>query len=155
CDAASLACAQLSMILGPHFGNFQTGFSFGRLGLEMVERRGFARFKVRVYTVVGYHVLPWTRRLRNAIILIQQALEAATKTGDLTFAAYSSVHLISLRLSVGNPLAGVQHEAESGLAWTRKMGFGLLADVFAAQLVLISFLRGVKPEFASFSDEVS
>jgi PAS domain S-box-containing protein len=155
CDAASLACAQLSLILGPHFGNFEAGLSFGQLGLEMVERRGFARFNVRVYTVVGYHVLPWTRHLRNAIILMQQALEAATQAGDLTFAAYSSAHLISLRLSAGKPLPDVQHEAERGLAWTRKMGFGLLVDVFAAQLVLISFLRGVRPEFASFSDEIS
>ena len=49
----------LVMIAGPHFGNYKAGFRFGRLGYELVEKRGLKRFQARTYMCL--------RKLRHAM----------------------------------------------------------------------------------------
>jgi transcriptional regulator with GAF, ATPase, and Fis domain len=142
CDESALAWAELSMVIGPRFGDYRDGYRFGDLGVALVERRHLPRFRGQVYTVVGYHVLPWTRPIRAAYSLMRQAFALAKETGDLLFAAFSSSHLISLRLASGDRLEDVQLEAERHLAFSRRAGFGLLVYCFLGQLHLIHALRG-------------
>src|SRR5262249_48908428 len=143
CDGSTLAYAQLSMVLGPRFGDYRDGFRFGNLGLALVERDAFARHRGQVYTVVAYHVLPWTGPMQVASALMRRALDLAQEAGDVWFAVISSNHLISLRLAAGDCLEDVQVEAERHLAFARRAGFGLLAVCcFLGQLHLIRSLRG-------------
>ena len=44
CDGSCLAFAWLGGILGTYFGDYQSGFRFGRLGVDLVEKRGLDRF---------------------------------------------------------------------------------------------------------------
>ena len=76
-----------------------------------------------------------------------------TRCGDLTFAAYSCINLITNLLAAGDPLAEVQREAEHGLEFARKARFGLIIDIIAAQLALVRTLRGLTAKFGSFDDE--
>ena len=39
----------LSMVAGPRFGNYQAGFRFGKLGYDLVEKRGLHRYQARTY----------------------------------------------------------------------------------------------------------
>ena len=39
-DGSCFAYVWLGMLLGPHFGDYQAGFRFGKLGLDLVEQRG-------------------------------------------------------------------------------------------------------------------
>ena len=55
-DGSCLAYAWLGGILGTHFGDYQAGFRFGRLGLDLVEKRGLDRLSARVYLVFAVHV---------------------------------------------------------------------------------------------------
>jgi predicted ATPase len=89
CDGSPLAFAQLSMAIGPRFGHHRDGFRFGHLGAALVEREDLARFRGKVYCVVGYHVLPWTQPIQAASLMMQRALDLAQETGDLLFAAYA------------------------------------------------------------------
>src|SRR5262249_51530254 len=130
CDGSPLAFAQLSMVVGPRFGHRQDGFRFGNLGLALADRGDLAGFRGKVYTVVGYHVLPWTGPVRAALSVEQRALELAQDAGDLLFAAFSRSHVISLRLAAGDRLDDVQAEAERHLASSRRAGFGLLVYCF-------------------------
>ena len=52
-DASCLAYVWLGMVLGPHFGDYEAGFRFGKLGFDLVEKRGLLRFKARVYSDFG------------------------------------------------------------------------------------------------------
>src|SRR5262249_44392717 len=70
CDGSTLAYAQLSMVLGPRFSDYRDGFRFGNLGLALVEQDAFARHRGKVYTVVAYHVLPWTGPIQVASALM-------------------------------------------------------------------------------------
>ena len=88
-DGSCFAYVWLGVIAGPHFGNYKAGFRFGRLGYELVEKRGLKRFQARTYMCFGQFVMPWTKHVRTGRDLMRRAFEAANKIGDLTFAAYS------------------------------------------------------------------
>jgi predicted ATPase/two-component sensor histidine kinase len=151
-DAAPLAYAYLGMVVGPHFGAYQTAFRFGSLGLALVERNPANRFAGRVFHTFGAHVIPWSRDIRTAPPYLRQAFQAATEIGDVTYGGFSSCTLITSRLYGGDPLASIQWEAEARLAFVRKARFGLIDDIITAQLRLIRVLRGELPNMLSFDD---
>ena len=152
-DGSCFAYVWLGMIAGPHFDNYEAGFQFGRLGYELVERRGLHRYQARTYMSFGNLVMPWTRHVRTGRDLVRRAFDAANKAGDLTFAAYSRNNLNTNLLAAGDPLAEAQREAEQGLDFAQKARFGLVIDIITAQLGLIRMLRGLTPTFGSFDDE--
>jgi len=98
-DGSCFAYVWLGVIAGPHFGNYKAGFRFGRLGYELIEKRGLKRFEARTCMVLGNLVVPWTKHVRAGRDLLRRAFEAANKTGDLTFAA-SPRETRSLRCNV-------------------------------------------------------
>jgi predicted ATPase/signal transduction histidine kinase/ActR/RegA family two-component response regulator len=150
--ASCFAYVWLGMIVGPHFDDYPTAFRFGRLGFELVEQRGLDRFKARVYMSFGNLVNPWTKHVRTGRPFVRRAFNTANEIGDLTFAAYSCNNLITNLLASGEPLQDIQREAEAGLAFARKIRFGLVIDIITSQLRLILTLRGLTPAFNSFND---
>lgn len=52
-DASCEAYARLGTLAGPHFGQFDAGYRFGRLGCELVERRGLRRYQVGTFETFG------------------------------------------------------------------------------------------------------
>jgi len=65
-DGSSLAYAWLGAVLGTHFGDYRAGFRFGKLGLDLGEKRGLDRFRARVYLVFAVHVAHWTQPLATS-----------------------------------------------------------------------------------------
>jgi PAS domain S-box-containing protein len=151
-DGSCLAYAWLGGVMGTYFGEYHAGFRFGRLGLELVEKRGLDRFRARVYLVFAVHVAHWTQPLQTSLGFLRRAFEAALEAGDLSYAAYSCIDVITNRIATGDSLSDVEQEAEHGLEFARKIGFGLVCDCITAQLRLIRMLRGQTPDFTSFTD---
>jgi len=151
-DASSFAYVWLGVIAGLHLGDYETGYRFGRVGYELVERRGLKHYDVRAYMIFGGMVLPWKRPVRAGRELVRRAFEAASRNGDLTCAAYSCSHLNTNLLAAGDPLEEVQGEAERGLAFAQKMRFGAFIDRIGVQLGLVRTLRGLTPTFGRFDD---
>ena len=147
CDSSPLAFAELSMVIGPRFGHRDDGFRFGNLGMALVEREDLARFRGKIYVVVGYHALPWTGPVRAALSVMRRALDLTQEAGDLQFAAFSAVHVSSLRLAAGDRLDDVQVDAERDLTFSGHAGFHLLVYCFLGQLQLIRALRGQSAGF--------
>jgi PAS domain S-box-containing protein len=151
-DGSCLAYSWLGGVLGTYLGEYQAGFGFGRLGLDLVEKHGLDRFRARVYLVFAVHVAHWTQPLRTSRAFLRRAFEAALEAGDVSCAAYSCIDVITNRIATGDSLSDVQREAEHGLEFARKVRFGLVSDCITAQLRLIRMLRGLTPDFISFND---
>ena len=151
-DASCVAYVWFGQVAGPHFSNYRAGFQIGRLGHELVEKRGLKRFQARTSMVFGSHVMPWTKHVRAGRDLVHRTFAAANEIGDLCFAAYSCVNLNTNLLAAGDPLVEVQREAESGLEFAKKARFGLVIDLITVQLALIRTLRGSTEKFGSFDD---
>ena len=125
-DGSCFAYVWFAIIAGPRFGNYKDGFRFGRLGYDLVEKRGLKRFQARTYMSFGDIVMPWTRHVQAGRDLVRRAFDAANEIGDVTFAAYSRDHLIKNLLAAGDQLVEVQREAENGLEFAQKVRFGLV-----------------------------
>ncbi len=151
-DGSCLAYVWLGGVLGTYFGDYQAGFRFGRLGLDLVEKRGLDRFSARVYLVFAVHVAPWTQHLRTSYAFLRRAFKAAEEAGDLSYAAYSCIDLITNRFATGDTLDEVEREAEKGFEFARTVWFGLASDCITGQLRLIRMLRGLTTDFTSFND---
>jgi predicted ATPase/signal transduction histidine kinase len=151
-DASCFAYVWVGMLLGSHFGDYRSGFRFGKLAVDLVQERGLLRFKARVYMTFGSAVAPWTKHMRTGLGLVRRAFDTAIETGDLTFASYTCNNSITLLLAKGDLLGNVQREAENALEFTRKTRFGLITHVLTGQLRLIRTLRGLTPDFSSFDD---
>jgi PAS domain S-box-containing protein len=152
-DGACWAYAALGTIAGPHFGDYKAGFQFGQFGYELVEKRGLKRFLARTYQIFASQVLPWTKHVGASRDLLHCAFEAANRIGDLTYAATSRRFLIDHLLMAGDSLPEVHREAETSLAFTQKVQFGLMTDSIAGNLGLIRTLRGLTRKFGCFDDE--
>jgi len=151
-DGSCVAYVDLGWFVVPRFGDYQPAFRFGKLGLDLVEKRRLERFRTRVFQCFGYFINPWSRHLRSSVELLRRSFTTAQETGDLKYAVYSCDRLVTLLLAVGDPLSDVQREAEIGLEFARKAKFGYIVDIIAGQLALIRTLRGLTSSFLSFND---
>jgi PAS domain S-box-containing protein len=149
CDASCFGYVWFGMFAGPRFNNYKDGFRFGQLGYDLVEKRNLTRYQARTYISFGT-LTPWAKHAAAGRDLVRRAFDVAYRTGDLTFSAYSWHELITNYLFVGDPLPEVQSEAEKGLAFVKKAGFGLVAENCGAQLGLIRTLRGLTSTFGCF-----
>ena len=151
-DGSCLAYVWLGGVLGTHFGKYDGGARFGRLGLDLVEKHGLDRYGARVYLVFAVHVAHWTQPLQISHSLLERAFDAAQNAGDLSYAAYSRIDVITNRIAAGDPLSELERVADHGLEFARKVRFGLANDCITGQLRLIRMLRGLTQDFNSFND---
>ena len=153
CDASCFAYVWVAMFAGPRFNNYKDGFRFGQLGYDLVEKRGLTRYQARIWMNMGSTVLPWMKHVASGRELVRRAFDLAYRIGDLTFASYSWDQLVTVCLAVGDPLAEVETECENGLAFAKRVHFGLVIELCGAQLGLIRTLRGLTPTFGSLDCE--
>ncbi|MGF6539436.1 trifunctional serine/threonine-protein kinase/ATP-binding protein/sensor histidine kinase [Paraburkholderia youngii] len=150
-DASCVAYSHLPRVAGRLFGDYHAGFQFGQLGCKLVERRGLLRFQARTHHAAS-SVTYWARPVRTGADELRSVLDMANRAGDLTYGAYAGNCLISNLLFIGEPLAEVQREAESRLAYARNVRFSVVVQFIEDQLALIRTLRGLSPEFGYLAD---
>jgi PAS domain S-box-containing protein len=142
-DAGScIAYAYLGAVLGPHFGDHPTGYRFGKLALDLVEKRKLDRFKHRVYAVFGCHIAPWMRHLRDTQGLVRRSADTAHDAGDLLFEVFSCMNLTTNLFASGNPLEEVERETQRALALAHKAQYGLGVELITGRIRFIRTLRG-------------
>ncbi len=151
-DGSCVAYVQLGWLLGSRFGDYQAGFRFGKLGLDLMEKRGLERFRAQVSQLFGYFVNPWSRHLRTGLGLLRRSFATAQEAGDVKYAVFSCDRLVTFLLAAGDPLGDVQREAENGLEFARKAKFEYVVDIIIGQLRFIRTLRGLTPSLSSFND---
>jgi len=150
------SCPQLECLglaAATHFGDFEGGFRLGEVGYELVERRGLKRFQAKTYVLFGAALLPWGRHVRAGRDVLRFALQAANRSGDLTYAQFSYVSLTANLLAAGDPLPEVQGVAETGFQLAQKSSTANIVDMVSAQLAFVRTLRGLTQRFGLFNHE--
>src|SRR5579872_6338083 len=153
CDASCFAYVWFAMFGGPRFNHYQEGFRFGQLGFDLVEKRGLTRYQARIWMNMGSTVLPWAKHPATGRDLVRRAFDAAYQMGDLTFASYSWTELVTVLLAAGDPLREVQIDCENGVAFSKRMRFGLIVELCEQQLGLVLTLRGLTSTFGHLDHE--
>jgi PAS domain S-box-containing protein len=153
-DASCDIYVRLGFIAGDRFGDYESGFRFGKVGQKLVEHRGLTRFQARTYLLFAHFLVPYTRHVRAARDLLDRGFEVANKIGDLMFVGwYRGLYLTENLLASGGPLSVVQREAEHGLAFAQKARLVHVVHVVQTHLELVRTLRGLTRKFGFFDEE--
>jgi len=152
-DGSCQTFVMLGLLVGERFDDYKTGFRFGELGYNLVERKGFKRFQARTYTLFGSHLLPHARHVGDGCHLLRRAFDIASRDGDPSFAAFCRFNLVTSLLAAGEPLVEVEREARDGLAFSQQLQLDYTRRVISVDLGLVRTLRGLTPQFGSFDGE--
>ena len=140
-DASADGYVCMTQVFGVRYGNYAAAREFGALALHLVDERGLAQYRGRVYMTFGTMVVPWTQPARAARDYIRRAYEVAVASGDHTFAIYCGRNQATGMLFAGEYLGDVRDTVERGLAVARDANFQLVIEALLAQRVLLAQLQ--------------
>jgi PAS domain S-box-containing protein len=152
CDAVTFGFAGFGVILCLPFRRYADGYRFAELACDLVEKHGFAAYRAKVCLEMEMVAL-WSQPIEVGIGLARAAFRAGAEVGDLAFACYGYMHLVTNLLVMGVHLDEVWRESEVGLDFVRKGKYLDAADIIISQQQLIRNLRGQTESFSTFSDE--
>jgi predicted ATPase len=152
-DSSCVVYVLLGMLAGSHFGDYDSGYRFARLGYELVEQRGLRRLEAPTYQPFGDRVMPWTKPIKACRDLLHRAFDAAKKVGPITYVVFNGEGMTTNLLAAGDPLLDVQRHAENSLEIARRSQFDLICDLNSLQVAFVRTLRGLTPTFGCFDDE--
>lgn len=141
-DTSGLAFIMLSRVLGPYFGDYESGFRFGRFGYELIDTRGPDPLRPSAYMCFAVFCNVWMSPARDSAQILRRALAAAKAVGDQTYAAYSYNNLVANLLLTGGWLADVEALAIEGLTYAQGARFGLAEVILETQTRLVRGLGG-------------
>jgi PAS domain S-box-containing protein len=153
CDSSCFAYEYLGVIAGWHFGDFAACFRFGRLGHELVARKGLRGFESFVCLIFSSVIMPWARHIASCRELLRATFEVANKNGDRHSAVCCRTELVSHLLWSGEPLVEAQTEADVAVEFCRRAAFRDYIDRANIQAAFIRNLRGLTRQFGSLDDE--
>jgi PAS domain S-box-containing protein len=151
-DAATFGYAGFGVILCQPFRRYAEGYSFGKLACDLVEKHRFSTCKAKVCLAMEMVSL-WRQPLEQGMQFTRAAFRAGVETGDLSFACFGCMHLITDLLIQGVYLEDVWRESETSLDFVRKVKYFDAADAIVCQQQFIRNLRGHTENFSSFSDD--
>src|SRR5260370_20592534 len=84
-DASAHGYASFGNILGRAFHRYTYAYRFGKLGVDLAEKHGFAAYKAKVYMNMA-SVAIWTNTVTTAPHFFPSDFSAAVRAGDVIFA---------------------------------------------------------------------
>jgi PAS domain S-box-containing protein len=151
-DASCYVYTAVGNVVSLYFGNYALGFRFGELGVELAASPGMERLRARVYLAFSNLAKPSPHHFQSGRPIAQYVFEAAQQAGDVTYAVISRNNLVTQLLAAGATLSDVEREAEAGLKFADRAGFGLVEALITAQMRFIRTLRGQSSSFGSFDE---
>ena len=100
------------IFLGGIVGRAKTGYEYGRLALDLVDKFQNHEQRAEVNFVVGYFGTSWMRPAIEAELLWETAFEEGQRTGDLFHTGCAVSGTIQSMIMRGAPLAAVEHRIE-------------------------------------------
>jgi diguanylate cyclase (GGDEF)-like protein len=89
----SMSCygyAGYGVILCGVIEDFDAGYKFGKLALNLVEKFNANELKARTLMVFNNFIRHWREHIQNGLAPLQEAYSIGLETGDLEFAAYAA-----------------------------------------------------------------
>jgi PAS domain S-box-containing protein len=149
-DASTHGFGWFGWILCYAFRRYDDGYRFGKLALDLVEKRGFLD-PAKVHYAMGL-IVSWMKPLGTSVECFRTAYRIGVETGDLFFAVSSASQIIVRLILTGAPLEEAWRESELFMDFARKIGFRDGVDLIVPQQRFVAAMRGRTASFSTFSD---
>ncbi|MEM7555177.1 MAG: ATP-binding sensor histidine kinase [Cyanobacteria bacterium P01_A01_bin.84] len=90
--------------------DFELGYQFGQLSLDILSSFNTQAFKAKILFLIGTHISIWREPIRTALPTLQNAYQVGLETGDLEFSALPSAIYAYYSYLTGNNLSEVEQD---------------------------------------------
>ncbi len=149
-DGSALAYTCYGVVLGSMFGDFKSGYEFGKLGLELNRRRNNLVDKCRIYFFYATMIHSWNKPWKTISVYLNEGIEAGYQTGDVFYIGHSYNHL-----TLWNPelnLPDYLQQESRHLDFLKKSKYQNAWDSSKLPFQLRSNLCGMTDDLYSLSD---
>jgi GAF domain-containing protein len=129
------------VLLAGVLGRYAESRSFGELAIRLHERQGSTERACEVNFIFALP-LHYSDPARRVLDYLARAHEAGLATGDFLFLSYSSLHIVMLRLGLGDELSEVGDELERNLVHVQRTKDKLTLGVLSVARQMIASLMG-------------
>lgn len=144
------------MLLGAIWGDYQTGYEFGKLALAVSEKFNNLAQKCKACFVLANFQTNWVKHIKLTREINQEGYHAGLESGDLQFAGYILAFQIFNTLFEGVLLADVLSELDNGLQFVQKNQNQWVKDtMLAARLCLLNLTAQTSGKLNFDSSEIS
>ncbi|MEH2176442.1 trifunctional serine/threonine-protein kinase/ATP-binding protein/sensor histidine kinase [Nostoc sp.] len=91
-------------------GNIETGYQFGQLALQVLEKFHSKEFKARTFFIVQTFINHWHQPLKDTIAPLIEAYQVGLETGDIEYAAWASYSCSFHGYLMGQELAELEKQ---------------------------------------------
>lgn len=138
------------LLSGSVYGDYQSGYKFGLLALNVSQKLNNLSQKAQVSAVFGGYLNHWVKHIKLATQINNQGYEAALEFGELQFAGYILIFKLLNSFYQGCTLDSVLKDSHTYLEFSiRTQNQWAIDAIFGCQL-LLSNLSGLTNDNLSF-----
>ncbi len=150
--ASSFGYVLYALIRGALFGDYKGGHEFGRLAIDLAERRGDIVQRCKIVLIFAGFINFWREPIETSIELLRSSLRLALDCGDVQYANYSILQTIFLKLACGAELGDVYAEAKRRESFVRQTKDGFAIANLRIRLQYVLALKGETAGATSLAD---
>jgi len=90
--------------------DIESGYQFGQLALNLLERLNAKQSRSKTFLVVHSFIKPWKSHMKDTLQFLQDTYQLGVDNGDLEFAGYGAITYCEYSYFVGRNLTELQQE---------------------------------------------
>ncbi len=138
---------------GAILGRHRTGYEFGRVALQLLDRYHNTKHRAEVHFVTGYFATAWMRPVSEAEKLWAVAYQSGLETGDMFHAACACCATLQSQLMRGVPFDELWRDSERSVSFLQQINNHESLGAVLAVRQTVRNLRGATRSAESFDDE--
>jgi len=88
--------------------DIESGYKFGKLALNLVERLKATKTRAKVFEVFGLHVMFWKEHLKETLPILTEGYQSGVETGDFEFASGCAFAICNNSYFLGHELTKLE-----------------------------------------------
>ena len=121
--ASSYGYGFYGLILCAGINDVETGYQFGKLSLELVDKLEAKNIKARTYELFHAFIRPWKEHPKYILDALYETVQIGLETGDIEYAAYSAIYCCTFPLLMGESLESVEGRCISQVEMLQKFQY--------------------------------
>ena len=111
-EVSSFAYSAYGLLIGSAFGNYQAGYEFGQLALEVNKKFNNLALNSKIYFMFGAFINHWKNHVSSDFDYLKKSFNFGNETGDPSFSSYASNILVAEMYIKGDYLNNVLKESK-------------------------------------------
>ncbi|MBL0387799.1 AAA family ATPase [Tumebacillus sp. ITR2] len=151
---SGLSYGGYGMMIGSLFGDYEKGYEFGRLAVQIHERIEYDLLKGQAYFGFATFISHWTRPLREGVDSLRDGYQCSIESGDRVYAVYNCTSLIHFLMIMGTPFDEMTQEINKYSDTILRTKVEMTANNFRVIRAFLARMKGEEGVAFDYHDHV-